>query len=376
MPPAISNSSRSIRSVDGRAISDRRCTKAIVRAPEGFYTITSELMNANSNYYLAINTGFPNTFDKANDRDGCFLMIHGDCASSGCYAMTDEQMGEIYSLARDSLPRRPPVIPDPGLSVPLDARKSGAASNQSAHGLLANAQDRQRSFRGDASRTQGGGVRSSLCIRCATSPNSSNPLVFNPTGKCPAFVVNPQIARPALEKQRADEVEYAQLVEDNVSVAPIYSGLDGGMNKVFLAGFRARVISFARVFPPASQLPQLPPVAWADNDGSLAGKLFGVLFRLKPAPKEQIASTNSPTQEPGVDSPTAGLTATPTAKPMLQMEAVAAANPNVPRVVDERAGQERSAQQRSACEQTATDRRVAAETCATAGSQRGPGDRE
>ena len=38
------------------------------QAPEGFYTITPELMNPNSNYYLAINTGFPNTFDKANDR--------------------------------------------------------------------------------------------------------------------------------------------------------------------------------------------------------------------------------------------------------------------------------------------------------------------
>jgi hypothetical protein len=46
--------------------------------------------------------------------------------------------------------------------------------------------------------------------------------------------VNPKIARPALERQRADEVEYAQLLNDNVSVAPIYSGLDGGMNKVFL----------------------------------------------------------------------------------------------------------------------------------------------
>ena len=28
-------------------------------------------------------------------------MIHGDCSSSGCYAMTDEQIGEIYSLARE-----------------------------------------------------------------------------------------------------------------------------------------------------------------------------------------------------------------------------------------------------------------------------------
>ena len=70
------------------------------QAPEGFYRVTPELMNPHSNYYLAINIGFPNSFDKANKRDGSLLMIHGDCWSSGCYAMTDEQIGEVYSLAR------------------------------------------------------------------------------------------------------------------------------------------------------------------------------------------------------------------------------------------------------------------------------------
>ena len=35
------------------------------QAPEGFYTITPGLMNPNSNYYLAINTGFPNAYDRA-----------------------------------------------------------------------------------------------------------------------------------------------------------------------------------------------------------------------------------------------------------------------------------------------------------------------
>src|SRR6516162_7479872 len=44
------------------------------QAPEGFYTITPGLMNPDSNFYLAINTGFPNNFDKANNRDGSFLM--------------------------------------------------------------------------------------------------------------------------------------------------------------------------------------------------------------------------------------------------------------------------------------------------------------
>jgi len=77
----------------------------------------------------------------------------------------------------------------------------------------------------------------------------------------PRFVVNPKIARRALEKQRTDEVEYAQLLKDNVPAAPIYRGLDGGMNKVFLARFPGRV-TLAKVLPYASYLPQLPPVVF------------------------------------------------------------------------------------------------------------------
>jgi murein L,D-transpeptidase YafK len=72
------------------------------QAPEGFYTITPSLMNPNSSHYLAINTGFPNAYDRANGRTGEFLMIHGGCSSAGCYAMTDEQIAEIYALAREA----------------------------------------------------------------------------------------------------------------------------------------------------------------------------------------------------------------------------------------------------------------------------------
>src|SRR5579871_809512 len=73
-----------------------------MQVPEGFYTIAPGQMNPNSNYYLAFNLGFPNAYDKANDRTGAFLMVHGDCSSAGCYAMTDEQIQEIYALGRDS----------------------------------------------------------------------------------------------------------------------------------------------------------------------------------------------------------------------------------------------------------------------------------
>jgi len=112
-------------------------------------------------------------------------------------------------------------------------------------------------------------------------PNSPNPLVFNPMDKCPAFVVNPKIERRALEKKRADELEYAQLLKADVPAAPIYSGLDGGMNEAFFAKFPGRV-TLAKVLPYASYLPHLPPIPWIDSDGSLTSKWFGTSFS-KPA---------------------------------------------------------------------------------------------
>lgn len=72
------------------------------QAPEGFYNLSPGHMNPYSNYYLSINTGFPNRYDQANGRNGTNLMIHGACSSSGCYSMTDAQMLEIYAFAREA----------------------------------------------------------------------------------------------------------------------------------------------------------------------------------------------------------------------------------------------------------------------------------
>ena len=72
------------------------------QAPEGFYTVTPGLMNPNSSYYLSFNIGFPNAYDRAQGRTGQHLMVHGGCSSSGCYSMTDAQVGQIYALAREA----------------------------------------------------------------------------------------------------------------------------------------------------------------------------------------------------------------------------------------------------------------------------------
>jgi murein L,D-transpeptidase YafK len=248
------------------------------QTPEGFYTITPELMNPNSSYYLAINTGFPNAFDKANARDGSFLMIHGDCSSSGCYAMTDEQVGEIYSLARDAfLGGRTSfqIQAYPFRMTPENLARHRTSPHFAFWQMIKVGHDHFETTHLEP--------KVDVCNRryvfdAHAPPNSPNPLVFNPTGPCPAFVVNPKVARAAAEKQRADQAEYARLVEEDVPVAPVYTGLDGGMNGAFRPRFPGKVISFARAFPAASQLPQLPPAQFVDSDGSVARKMFGASF--------------------------------------------------------------------------------------------------
>ncbi|SMQ68575.1 Murein L,D-transpeptidase YafK [Devosia lucknowensis] len=72
------------------------------QSPEGFYDVTPAMMNPKSSYYLSFNVGFPNKFDQAWGRTGSYLMIHGDCLSVGCYAMTDDGIKEIYAMVRES----------------------------------------------------------------------------------------------------------------------------------------------------------------------------------------------------------------------------------------------------------------------------------
>ena len=266
------------------------------QAPEGFYTITPDLMNPNSNYYLAINTGFPNAYDKANDRHGAFLMIHGDCSSRGCYAMTDEQIGEIYSLARESFlggQQSFQIQAYPFRMTPANLARHRNNPNMAFWKMIKQGNDHF-----EVSHLE---PKVDVCERRyvfdAQAPaNSTKPLVFNPTGRCPAFEVAQEIAGPVLEKERNDEAQFTQLAKLNVPVAPIRTGLDGGMNRVFLA----QVGSIPPAKTPAAAAPQTTAAAMTDaQQPSLASRLFGGLFAPKPAQPTQVAATDSGTQERG-----------------------------------------------------------------------------
>jgi murein L,D-transpeptidase YafK len=81
------------------------------QAPEGFYKVYKQQLNPASSYHLSFNLGYPNEFDRANKRTGDFLMVHGGCGSSGCYAMTNPVIEDIYLLTASALEAGQTYVP-------------------------------------------------------------------------------------------------------------------------------------------------------------------------------------------------------------------------------------------------------------------------
>jgi len=73
------------------------------QSPEGFYRVGKQQLNPHSKFHLSFNLGYPNAYDRAHKRTGSFLMVHGNCVSIGCYAMTDAKIEEIYALVEAAL---------------------------------------------------------------------------------------------------------------------------------------------------------------------------------------------------------------------------------------------------------------------------------
>lgn len=96
--------------ISGRLGPKRR--QGDLQVPEGFYHI--QVFNPLSNYHLSLGIDYPNPSDLLHSdaqKPGGDIYIHGHCSSSGCLAMGNEAINEIYVLAvmakssgQDSIP--------------------------------------------------------------------------------------------------------------------------------------------------------------------------------------------------------------------------------------------------------------------------------
>jgi len=249
------------------------------QAPEGFYTITPGQMNPNSNYYLAFNLGFPNAYDKANDRTGAFLMVHGDCSSAGCYAMTDEQIQEIYALGRDSFlggQKSFQVQAYPFRMTPLNMARHRNSPHMAFWRMIKEGNDHFEVSKAEP--------RVDVCdkryVFDARAPgNASTPLNFHPREKCPAYEIPEAIASGVKARQASDERALAEHVNRGVSTVAVKTGADGGMHPLFLAKLQSKsVVDFqnasrdvkapsgplpANINPPHTPEPEITTTAFA-----------------------------------------------------------------------------------------------------------------
>ena len=92
-----------------------------LQAPEGFYAVAPGQMNPSSAFHLSFDLGYPNAFDRAQGRTGSYLMVHGDCVSVGCYAMTDEAIEEIWTLMQAALEHGEGTVPVHIFPFPMTA---------------------------------------------------------------------------------------------------------------------------------------------------------------------------------------------------------------------------------------------------------------
>lgn len=68
-----------------------------LQVPEGFYHISN--LNPYSKYYLSMQINYPNASDSIRGVQrhlGNLIFIHGGCESSGCLAMTDDRIKELF----------------------------------------------------------------------------------------------------------------------------------------------------------------------------------------------------------------------------------------------------------------------------------------
>jgi hypothetical protein len=167
-------------------------------------------------------------------------MVHGDCSSRGCYAMTDEQIQEIYALARESFfggQKSFQLAAFPFRMTAMNMARHRDNPNFAFWKMIKEGYDHFEATHQEP--------KVAVCERRyvfdAVAPgNASRPLTFNARGACPAFQLDPTIATAVLEQRRQEQYQMAQLIAHAIAVVPRRTGSDGGMNPVFEAKLRAR----------------------------------------------------------------------------------------------------------------------------------------
>ena len=196
------------------------------QAPEGFYHVNASMLNPNSQYYLSFNLGYPNRLEAALGYSGEALMVHGACSSSGCYAMTDEGVAEIYAVAREALRGGQQVFQVQAYPFRMTPRNMAKHRDDRNYAFWQNLKRGYDLFEVTKQPPQVG-----YCGRnYAFGPAGGETLPQDPLAACPAEVMslNPLIA----SRHQSDEKAVDELVTSGIALRT-HAYADGGMHPTF-----------------------------------------------------------------------------------------------------------------------------------------------
>jgi hypothetical protein len=139
--------------------------------------------------------------------------------------------------------------------------------------------------------------------------NAESASRFSASDRCPAYRVPEQIASAVSEKQRRDDIQTAELINRGSPVAASRAGVDGGMNRVFLAAIQKKsdfIDADGRIaaFNPPPKVPgtipaHVNPPREVPADSGSTGSLFSLASSQStpvaaPSNNVQVASAGQP----------------------------------------------------------------------------------
>ncbi|WP_020181068.1 murein L,D-transpeptidase family protein [Methylopila sp. M107] len=255
------------------------------QAPEGFYQVTPAQMNPKSSYYLSFNLGYPNAYDKALGRTGLHVMMHGDCLSAGCYAMTDDQMGEIYAMARESFRGGQAAFQVQAMPFRMTPQNIARRRNDKNMAFWKNLKQGSDAFEVTKLEPKVDACGKKYVFNAKASGFSG----LNPNAGCPSYQVEPTIAKAVQAKEKADNIVIAALSRTE-PLAPDYIAQNGRQRRTL----DQPIVMIAAVAPEAAGAPvaasqnpagdmQLASVTPAQSVPAKPGA------HLKPAPTADVA---------------------------------------------------------------------------------------
>src|SRR5271166_5860203 len=201
-----------------------------MQVPEGFYTIAPGQMNPNSHYYLSFNVGYPNAYDRAYGRSGGNVMVHGVCSSAGCFSMTDEQVADIYAIARESFRGGQREIQPQSYPFHMTAENMAKFRLDPNIDFWKNLKNGSDYF--EVTKQEPPVI---VCGKRYVFGATASGEV-SATAPCPALKRDQDVEALVAEKAEKDQAKAAELVASGVkAVRLVYS--DGGQNAVF-AGYK------------------------------------------------------------------------------------------------------------------------------------------